>query len=116
MPTAIAASSRYHTAHGCSDSEGDAFAKARELQRGLYVAAKRQPGRRFHALYNWIWRGDVLLEAWERVKNNKGAAGIDGRTLAMIEQQGAERFLLKLQRLLRAGEYRPQPGGRACRT
>jgi len=92
-----------------SDSEGDAFAKARELQRGLYVAAKRQPERRFHALYDRIWRGDVLLEAWERVKSNKGAAGIDGQTLSMIEQQGVDAFLRELQRLLRAGEYRPQP-------
>ena len=53
-----------------SDSEGqaqaDSFAKARELQRGLYVAAKRQPERRFHALYDRIWRSDVLLEAWKR--------------------------------------------------
>jgi group II intron reverse transcriptase/maturase len=92
-----------------SDSEGDPFAKARQLQRSLYVAAKRQPDRRFHALYDRIWRGDVLLEAWKRVKSNKGAAGIDGQTLSMIEQQGASAFLLELQRLLRAGEYRPQP-------
>ena len=92
-----------------SDNEGDAFAKARELQRGLYVAAKRQPDRRFHALYDRIHRRDVLLEAWERVKSNKGAAGIDGQTLSMIEQQGVEAFLAELQRLLRAGEYRPQP-------
>jgi RNA-directed DNA polymerase len=92
-----------------SDSEGDAFARARELQRGLYVAAKRQPERRFHALYDRIWRSDVLREAWERVRSNKGAAGIDGETLSMIEQQGVGEFLLELQRLLRAGEYRPQP-------
>ena len=92
-----------------SDSEGDPFAKARELQRGLYVAAKRQPDRRFHALYDRIWRSDVLLEAWKRVKSNKGAAGIDGQTLSMIERQGVEPFLLELQKLLRAGDYRPQP-------
>jgi len=91
------------------DSEGDPFAKARELQRGLYVAAKRQPDRRFHALYDRIWRSDVLLEAWKRVKSNKGAAGIDGESLSMIDQQGVELFLLELQRLLGAGEYRPQP-------
>lgn len=91
------------------DSKGEPFAKARELQRGLYVAAKRQPERRFHALYDRIWRGDVLLEAWERVRSNKGSAGIDGQTLSMIGQQGADAFLLELQRLLRAGEYRPQP-------
>src|SRR5258706_727395 len=95
-----------------SDSEGQPFVKARELQRGLYVAAKRQPERRFHALYDRIWRSDVLLEAWKRVKSNKGAAGIDGQTLSMIEQLGVEAFLLELQRLLRAGEYHPQPGRR----
>src|ERR1051326_6346665 len=91
------------------DSEGDAFRKARERQRGLYVAAKRQPERRFHALYDRIWRDDVLLEAWERVRSNKGAAGIDGQTLSMIERQGVNAFLLELQRLLRDGDYRPQP-------
>src|SRR5688500_758798 len=48
------------------DRQGDPFAKARQLQRGLYVAAKRDRGRRFHALYDRIWRGDVLAEAWER--------------------------------------------------
>lgn len=92
-----------------SVSEGNAFDKARELQRGLYVAAKREPGRRFHALYDRIWRGDVLREAWKRVKSNKGAAGIDGQTLAMIEQQGVGAFLAELQTLLRAGKYHPQP-------
>jgi RNA-directed DNA polymerase len=92
-----------------SDSKGDPFAKARELQRGLYVAAKRQPERRFHALYDRIWRSDVLLEAWKRVKSNKGAAGIDGQTLSMIEQRGVEAFLTEVQTLLRSGEYRPQP-------
>src|SRR4051812_29377660 len=91
------------------DSEGDPFAKARQLQRGLYVAAKRNRDRRFHALYDRIWRGDVLLEAWERVRSNKGAAGIDGQTLSMIERQGVSGFLAELQTLLRSGEYRPQP-------
>src|SRR5256885_16141248 len=83
--------------------------KVRELQRRLYIAAKRNEERRFHALYDRIWRSDVLLEAWKRVRSNKGAAGIDGITLAMIEQQGVERFLLELQGILRAGRYRPQP-------
>src|SRR3954465_9373087 len=92
-----------------SDSEGDPFAKARELQRGLYVAAKRQPDRRFHALYDRIHRSDVLLEAWERGRVNRGAAGIGGGSLWMIGQQGVEPFLLELQQLLRAGAYRPQP-------
>jgi len=86
-----------------------AFAKARELQRRLYVAAKRDPDRRFHALYDRIWRSDVLQEAWERVRANKGAAGIDAQTLSMIERQGVRAFLAELQGLLRAGTYHPQP-------
>jgi RNA-directed DNA polymerase len=99
---------------GSIDSEGDpAFAKARELQRGLYVAAKRDRDRRFHALYDRIWRGDILQAAWARVRANKGAAGIDGETLSMIERQGAEQFLAELQALLRSGAYRPQPVRRA---
>src|SRR5436309_13999515 len=94
---------------GDGDSEGDAFAKARELQRGLYVAAKRDRDRRFHALYDRIWRNDILQEAWKRVRANKGAAGIDGETVSMIERQGVELFLAELQALLRSGNYRPQP-------
>src|SRR5438552_12850961 len=81
----------------------------RKLQRRLYIAAKRKRERRFHALYDRIWRSDVLLEAWERVRGNKGAAGIDGMTLSMIEQQVAAAFLRELQATLRAGKYRPQP-------
>lgn len=81
----------------------------RELQRRLYIAAKCNQERRFHALYDRIWRSDVLLEAWQRVRSNKGAAGVDGVTLTMIEQQGVAAFLQELQAMLRAGKYRPQP-------
>jgi group II intron reverse transcriptase/maturase len=83
--------------------------KVRQLQRSLYSAAKRQRERRFHALYDRIWRSDVLWEAWKRVRGNQGAAGIDGETLAMIEQQGVVEFLRELQGILRSGSYRPQP-------
>jgi hypothetical protein len=83
--------------------------KVRELQRRLYIAAKRNEERRFHALYDRIWRSDVLLEAWRRVRGNKGAAGIDGVTLSMIEQQGVAEFLQELAVTLREGKYRPQP-------
>jgi group II intron reverse transcriptase/maturase len=83
--------------------------KVQQLQRRLYMAAKRSRKRRFHALFDRICRGDVLAEAWERVKANKGAAGIDGETLTMIEQGGVERFLQELQQRLRTGMYWPQP-------
>jgi len=83
--------------------------KVRKLQRGLFMIAKRSRTRRFHAVYDRIWRGDVLAEAWERVKANRGAAGVDGQTLSMIEQGGKETFLQDVQRRLRTGRYRPQP-------
>jgi RNA-directed DNA polymerase len=81
--------------------------KVRYLQRRLWVAAKRHPGRRFHALYDRIARGDVLAEAWKRVRRNRGAAGVDAQTIADVEQYGVERFLEELGALLRAGRYRP---------
>jgi len=81
----------------------------RELQRKLWVAAKRSPGRRFHALFDRVFRSDVLLEAWRRVQKNKGAAGVDSLTLADVREYGAERLLAELQRDLREGSYRPRP-------
>ena len=81
----------------------------RKLQRKLWVAAKRCPGRRFHALYDRVYRGDVLWEAWKRVRANRGAAGVDRVTLAAVEVYGVERMLDELQADLRAGRYRPQP-------
>ena len=79
----------------------------RQLQRRLWSAAKRQPGRRFHALLDRIYRRDVLWEAWKRVKQNRGAAGVDKMTLAGVEQLGVEGFLEDLGARLRAGTYRP---------
>jgi group II intron reverse transcriptase/maturase len=83
--------------------------KVRELQRKLYTAAKRSRGRRFHALYDRIFRGDVLEEAWRRVRRNRGAAGIDGETLDEIERLGVAEFLRGIEQDLREGRYRPQP-------
>src|SRR5262249_6307038 len=82
-------------------------ANVQQLQRRLWVAAKRAPERRFHALYDHIGRGDVLLEAWRRVRKNKGAAGVDGQSIRDVEQYGVERFLEELGAALRAGRYRP---------
>jgi len=81
--------------------------KVRRLQARLGMAAKQNPKRRFHALYDRIHRSDVLWEAWRRVKANHGAAGVDQETLALVEAQGVELFLEELQARLIAGEYRP---------
>ena len=83
--------------------------KVQQLQRRLYVAAKRSPERRFHALYDRIFRSDVLEEAWRRVRSNRGAAGVDRETLAEVEGTGVERMLAAVQDALRAGRYRPSP-------
>ena len=82
--------------------------KVRQLQRRLWAAAKRSPTRRFHALYDRIYRGDVLWEAWKRVRSNRGAAGLDAQTIVAVEEYGVERFLEELGAALREGRYRPQ--------
>ena len=92
---------------------GDCGDKVRQLQRQLWAAAKRSPGRRFHALYGQMCRGDVLHEAWRRVRRNKGAAGVDRMTISHIEQYGVRRFLQELGEVLRAGEYGAQVVRRA---
>jgi RNA-directed DNA polymerase len=86
--------------------------KVRELQRALYRAAKADPGRRFHALYDKVSRRDVLERAWELVRANKGAAGIDRQTIADVEQYGVSRLLDELAAELREGRWRPLPARR----
>jgi RNA-directed DNA polymerase len=85
----------------------------RELQRKLWAAAKQSPERRFHALYDRICRGDVLWEAWERVRVNRGAAGVDRVTLAYVQEEyGVRRLVAELRQDLREGTYRPAPARR----
>src|ERR1700733_5010825 len=83
--------------------------KVRQLQRSLWVCAKTSRTRRFHALYDRIYRSDVLWEAWKRVRSNKGAAGVDEITLRSIEEQGVTQFLEEIQADLKTGQYRPSP-------
>ena len=93
--------------------------KVRELQRTLYRAAKADPKRRFHALYDKIHRRDVLERAWELVRANRGAAGIDKQTIADVEQYGVTRLLDELAAELKEGRWQalaarrvfiPKPG------
>jgi RNA-directed DNA polymerase len=86
--------------------------KVRRLQRKLWAAAKQSSNRRFHALADRVYRRDVLVEAWKRVKANRGAAGVDRVTLAAVEDYGVERMLDELAVALRSGAYRPAPARR----
>ena len=65
--------------------------KVRQLQRKLYVCAKQSRTRRFHALYDRIYRSDVLWEAWRRVRSNGGAAGVDAETIQVHRTTRARR-------------------------
>ena len=82
------------------------------LQRTLYRAAKADPGRRFHALYDKVHRRDVLERGWFQVRRNYGAPGIDRRTIDDVEEYGVTRLLDELAAELRNHRYRPLPARR----
>ncbi|MGI5238569.1 group II intron reverse transcriptase/maturase [Dactylosporangium sp. CA-139066] len=84
----------------------------RALQHALYRAAKADPGRRFHALRDKVFRRDVLWRAWVAVRRNNGAPGIDKITLDQVEEYGVARLLDELAAELRHGGYRPLPARR----
>jgi len=92
-----------------ADKANDTIDAARRLQRALYRAAKASPERRFHALYDKVFREDILVRAWGEVQANAGAAGVDGQTIKDVERGGVEGFLQALATELRDGEYRPRP-------
>jgi RNA-directed DNA polymerase len=73
------------------------------------LAARRSRNRRFHALYDRIFRPDSPGRAWPEVRANGGAAGSDGVTLEAVERQGVGQFLAHIRRDLIAGHYRPPP-------
>jgi retron-type reverse transcriptase len=87
----------------------DTHEKTRELQNKLYRAAKESPTRRFHALYDKMYREDFLQRAWAEVRRNAGAPGVDGVSIDQVEEEGVEEFLDTLAEELRDGNYRPQP-------
>jgi RNA-directed DNA polymerase len=83
--------------------------KIRTLQRKLYLKAKAAPAFRFYALYDKVWREDILLHAYQLAKANDGAPGVDGQAFAMIEEQGVREWLSGLREELRTKTYRPKP-------
>ena len=82
------------------------------MQHALYRAAKADPTRRFHALFDKVCRRDVLDRAWQDVRRNHGAAGIDRLTLAAVEDYGVARLLDELAAELEERRYRPLPARR----
>ena len=81
----------------------------RKLQRTLYVKAKQEPTRRFHFLYDKVWREDILAHAYACCRANGGAPGVDGETFARIEEYGVARWLGELREEVRTERYTPQP-------
>jgi group II intron reverse transcriptase/maturase len=82
--------------------------KAQQLREKLYLAAKTSPTRRFHALYDKVYRLDFLKDAWEQTKRNKGSAGIDEETITDILSNGPDNVLKEIQETLEAKRYRPK--------
>ena len=83
--------------------------KVRQLQNKLYLTAKKCDSRRFHALYDKVYRDDVLFEAWKRVKANKGSSGVDGIKIEDVEAMGIEKYLSEIKSELMNGKYKPSP-------
>ena len=101
------------SAHVASPTLGvESLDPVRALQHALYRAAKADPGRRFHALYDKVHRRDVLQRAWWLVRCNAGAPGIDQTTIADVEEYGVTRLLDELAADLQVGRFRPLPARR----
>ena len=83
--------------------------KVQDLRSALYRAAKASGTRRFHAVYDKVYREDILAYGWAEVKANRGTPGIDGLSIEEIERRGVEPFLAELANELRSGTYRAQP-------
>lgn len=83
--------------------------KVRQLQRKLYQSAKRNRVRKFHALYDKLYRKDILYRGWQQVKCNKGSAGVDKQTIEDIESYGIDKVILEIQEELKEGQYNPAP-------
>ena len=86
-----------------SISQADGLDPCRALQHVLYRCAKQQPTRRFHALFDKVTRSDILQRAWDDVRANRGAPGVDGVSIADIQACGVAALLEQLAADLRTG-------------
>lgn len=83
--------------------------KVQKLRAALHAKAKGSPGYRFYALYDKLYREDILSQAYRICRHNGGAAGVDEETFEDIESGGAARWLAELAEELRKKTYRPEP-------
>jgi RNA-directed DNA polymerase len=84
-------------------------ANVQKLQTALHAKAKSEPGFRFYALYDKIYRDDILAHAWAQCRSNQGAPGVDGKDFADVETYGVQRWLGELALALRQEKYQPDP-------
>jgi len=82
-------------------------ASVQKLQMALHAKAKTEAGYRFYALYDKIYREDILAHAYAQCRSNKGAPGVDGQDFSDVEAYGVQRWLGELAIALREGIYRP---------
>ena len=82
--------------------------RVQKLQATLHAKAKDSPTQRFHALYDKVYRKDVLAHAYARCRANKGAPGVDNQTFEDIEEYGLEQWLEELTQELKNQTYKPQ--------
>lgn len=80
-----------------------------KLQTALHAKAKSQAGYRFYALYDKIYRSDILFHAWNQCRSNKGAPGVDGQDFEEVEKYGVLRWLGELALALKTEKYQPEP-------
>src|ERR1700685_2165704 len=80
-----------------------------KLQTALHAKAKTEPGYRFYALYDKIYREDILAHAYAQCRSNKGASGVDGQGFSDVEAYGVQRWLGELAIALKEETYRPDP-------
>jgi RNA-directed DNA polymerase len=83
--------------------------KVRNLQNRLYLTAKADRKRKFYAMYDKIYRKDILEDAWKRVKQNGGAGGVDKVSIDDVKTYGEEKLLGEIAEELRTGKYRCKP-------
>jgi len=84
-------------------------ASVQKLQTALHAKAKTEAGFRFYALYDKIYRGDILAHAYAQCRSNKGAPGVDGQDFADVEAYGVQGWLGELAMALKEETYRPDP-------